>query len=129
MPWKGWNTKEHCYLNLHCNHRQQAQNNGIWERSLLSPKDRLIQCAGKDFKLRKRYSLNCNRLQELGAKPQAQSSALGGVRKKAQLEANSLSLGLAGQLDLLKAILCLGSVDAHFESKKSYIVKNRHSHE
>lgn len=32
-----------------------AQNNGIWERVLLSPEDRLIQCAGKHFKLRKRY--------------------------------------------------------------------------
>ena len=55
-----------------------AQNNGIWERVLLSPEDRLIQRAGKHFKLRKQYSLNCNRLRKLGAKPQTQASALGG---------------------------------------------------
>lgn len=59
-----------------------AQNNGIWERVLLSPEDRLIQYAGKNFKLRKRYSLNCNGLRKLGAKPQAQASALGGEKKK-----------------------------------------------
>lgn len=52
-------------------------------------------------------TLNCNRLQKLAAKPQAQASALGGKKRNVKIEANCLTLGLPGQLDLLKAIFSL----------------------
>lgn len=52
-------------------------------------------------------TLNCNRLQKLGAKPQVQASALGGKKRNVKMEANCLTLGLTSQLDLLKAIFPL----------------------
>jgi len=43
LPWRGCNTKESSYLNLHCNnHRQHSPNQCIRERVLLSPEDILI---------------------------------------------------------------------------------------
>lgn len=73
-----------------------AQNNRIRERKFSSPSDTLIQCARKYSKLRKQCSLDCNRHHRLGAKPQAQTSALGKKRKKIKIYANSFNSGLGG---------------------------------
>lgn len=73
-----------------------TQNNGIRERKFSSPRDRLIQRARKYSKLRKQCSPDHNRLQRLGAKPQAQTSALGKKSKKMKIEANSFNSGFGG---------------------------------